>query len=366
MSIAIITDVAHPAQWPPAAGRQSPEQFGHGPVDEALRADVGRNPTEQTAGAAAVSDGLSSWLVHESGRDRLSLFSRFEHARNSHQDAAMSKPVASLGMDIGYGPDARPLAGSALDQEADRQGGRKTLDDPAQDQTRGSEHASSPGLTSSRDSAASAESKQKSTKHASAEKTKPGFVDETELTQQERQLLEELRERDAKVRAHEQAHIAAGGQHVRGGANYTHQTGPDGRQYAVGGEVSIDVSPVPGNPELSEQKAQTVRRAALAPAAPSAQDIKVAASASQMEAEARLAKLQAAREEQDREAPVRSSSGQIEQEMFEGEPAPSGSADIPTAALLTAKHPAAGVFTVHSERDAALRAYLRQFDPSLL
>lgn len=97
-----------------------------------------------------------------------------------------------------------------------------------------------------------------------------------------------LRNRDREVRAHERAHIAAGGRHVRGGAQFDYQRGPDGRMYAVGGEVSIDTAPVPGDPEATLQKAEIVRRAALAPAEPSSQDISVAAQARQMAAQARV------------------------------------------------------------------------------
>lgn len=104
--------------------------------------------------------------------------------------------------------------------------------------------------------------------------------------------LRQLQERDREVRAHEQAHVSAGGSVVTGGASYTYETGPDGRQYAVGGEVGIDTSPVPNNPEATMDKAQTIRRAALAPASPSAQDQKVAAQAARMEAEARLEKAE--------------------------------------------------------------------------
>jgi len=56
----------------------------------------------------------------------------------------------------------------------------------------------------------------------------------------------------------------------------------------VGGEVSIDSSPVSGNPGATIRKAQVVRKAALAPSNPSAQDRKVAASASQVESRARV------------------------------------------------------------------------------
>lgn len=103
-----------------------------------------------------------------------------------------------------------------------------------------------------------------------------------ELSEEQQQQVTELKQRDAEVRAHEQAHVAAGGPHVTGGPTYEYQEGPDGRQYAVGGEVQIDTSPVDGDPEATLQKAQIVRAAALAPAEPSSQDRAVAAAATQM------------------------------------------------------------------------------------
>jgi hypothetical protein len=111
--------------------------------------------------------------------------------------------------------------------------------------------------------------------------------DEAELSAEERKQIEELKARDQEVKAHEQAHVAAGGRYVRSGAQFEYQTGPDGEKYAVGGEVSIDVSKEPGDPRATITKMQTVIRAALAPAEPSAQDRAVAAKAAQMEMEAR-------------------------------------------------------------------------------
>jgi hypothetical protein len=99
--------------------------------------------------------------------------------------------------------------------------------------------------------------------------------------------IAQLKAADAAVRAHEAAHIMVGGTHVRSAASYTYQTGPDGKEYAIGGEVAIDTSPVPGNPQATIQKMDTVRAAALAPADPSAADRAVAAAAAQMAAAAR-------------------------------------------------------------------------------
>lgn len=110
--------------------------------------------------------------------------------------------------------------------------------------------------------------------------------DSLRLSPEAQAQLRELRQRDAEVRAHEKAHMAAGGQYVTGGASYEYQQGPDGRQYAIGGHVSIDASAVQDDPEASAAKARQVRRAALAPGEPSAQDRAVAAKASAQEARA--------------------------------------------------------------------------------
>ncbi len=110
---------------------------------------------------------------------------------------------------------------------------------------------------------------------------------EADLTEDEQLLVEELQQRDREVRQHEQAHMAAAGGHARGGASYEYTTGPDGKRYAAGGEVSIDTSKVSGDPAATIRKAQLVYRAALAPAEPSGQDRSVASQAKQMEMEAR-------------------------------------------------------------------------------
>jgi hypothetical protein len=121
------------------------------------------------------------------------------------------------------------------------------------------------------------------------------------LSVEQQRQVEKLREIDRKVRAHEQAHIAAGGDLVRGGANFSYQLGPDDKRYAVSGEVSIDASPG-RTPEETIPKAQRIREAALAPAEPSAQDRNVASAASRMEADAQLELLAKQREESARSA----------------------------------------------------------------
>lgn len=124
---------------------------------------------------------------------------------------------------------------------------------------------------------------------ASAEKgnpsrksTKPG-----ELSDEQQREVAKLAATDRKVRAHEQAHVSVGGELVQGGANFQYQTGPDGRRYAVGGEVNIDTSEG-STPEETIPKAQKIRAAALAPADPSPQDHRVAGMAMRMEMQARM------------------------------------------------------------------------------
>ncbi|PIE59490.1 MAG: hypothetical protein CSA32_03830 [Desulfobulbus propionicus] len=106
-----------------------------------------------------------------------------------------------------------------------------------------------------------------------------------ELTSEEKKQVEELTRRDNEVRTHEQAHKSVGGQYA-GAITYTYQSGPDGKRYAVGGEVSIDVSE-DDTPEETIKKMEIVRRAALAPAEPSGADRQVAARASAKAARAR-------------------------------------------------------------------------------
>jgi hypothetical protein len=107
-----------------------------------------------------------------------------------------------------------------------------------------------------------------------------------ELSESDLKVLSELKQRDAEVKAHEAAHLSAAGGIATGGASFEYQQGPDGVRYAIGGEVNIDTSSVPGDPAASLRKADTIRRAALAPAEPSGQDIQVAASATAMAAQA--------------------------------------------------------------------------------
>jgi hypothetical protein len=111
-------------------------------------------------------------------------------------------------------------------------------------------------------------------------------ISETGFTEEEQAKLAQLAARDREVRDHERAHSSVGGT-LAGAPSFSYQRGPDGVNYAVGGEVSISVGTVANDPQATLEKAEQVRRAALAPADPSSQDRQVAARASQIAVEAR-------------------------------------------------------------------------------
>jgi hypothetical protein len=106
------------------------------------------------------------------------------------------------------------------------------------------------------------------------------------ISDEQKAQIEKLKQRHAEVVQHEQAHVAAAGALYRSGPHYDYTNGPDGKQYATGGHVSIDTSPGK-TPEETIAKAARIRAAAMAPAEPSGQDQAVANGATQMEAQAR-------------------------------------------------------------------------------
>lgn len=123
---------------------------------------------------------------------------------------------------------------------------------------------------------------------------------ELKVLRETQREVRDLARRDREVRAHEQAHASVGGRYASA-PSYQFQRGPNGVSYAVSGSVEIDVSPVPGDPAATLSKMETVQRAALAVAQPSAADRAVATQAAAMAAEARaeLARTNAAGPERD-------------------------------------------------------------------
>jgi hypothetical protein len=105
-----------------------------------------------------------------------------------------------------------------------------------------------------------------------------------ELLEDEKRVISELQARDSEVRSHEAAHQAAGGG-LAGGASFSYQKGPDGKMYAVGGEVPITLKKGQ-TPQETIANARQIKAAALAPAKPSPQDYAVANTAVMMELKA--------------------------------------------------------------------------------
>jgi hypothetical protein len=86
----------------------------------------------------------------------------------------------------------------------------------------------------------------------------------------------EAARQDQAVRYHERSHALTLGAHAGSAVTYRTELGPDGRRYVTGGAVKADLSPVPGNPRATLQKARTVFSAAYAVGSPSAADMRVA------------------------------------------------------------------------------------------
>lgn len=117
-------------------------------------------------------------------------------------------------------------------------------------------------------------SRKGSTEESGDKPAAPNQVDDAK----EAEVVRKMQARDTEVRAHERAHAATAGA-LGGAPSYTFERGPDGRSYAVSGEVSIDVSAVSDDPQATIRKMQLVKRAALAPASPSDADRAIAATA---------------------------------------------------------------------------------------
>lgn len=147
-----------------------------------------------------------------------------------------------------------------------------------------------------------------------------------EQEQLDAEQIKELKARDTEVRIHEQAHASVGGKHA-GSPSYEYQRGPDGQNYAVGGEVQIDVAAVEGDPKATIEKMQTVRAAALAPQEPSSADRAIAADATQ-----KLAAAQAELAQQNREAGTDENSADDQQNFkINEQPAATNSTETATA-----------------------------------
>lgn len=148
------------------------------------------------------------------------------------------------------------------------------------------EPSPTPGTTDPGQASEAAEGREASKSPGESARGSKDGKPEDGLTEEQEQQVRQLEKRDAEVRAHEQAHMAAAGAMAQGGPKYSYETGPDGKRYATGGEVSI-VMKTGRTPEETIRNAQQVQAAALAPGDPSPTDQQTAAAAARMAQEAR-------------------------------------------------------------------------------
>jgi hypothetical protein len=106
-------------------------------------------------------------------------------------------------------------------------------------------------------------------------KARGATTDGQGLTTREQLLTLELSREDREIRAHELAHFYMGRPYTAE-PEYWFVTGPLGKRYAVAGHVRFDLTPLAGDPAATLKKYEVLRRAARAPAVPSAYDLKVA------------------------------------------------------------------------------------------
>lgn len=211
--------------------------------------------------------------------------------RESARDSLASGPVQSARRSSG--PILSPQAVLALQdtEKAGSQGRGSTAPETEAAEGEADTSAGRPGAAGGTGAAVSAQGGANPAQGQSgaSEKDDP---DGDGLNEAEEKQVQELAKRDREVRAHEQAHARVGGPYA-GAPSYTFQQGPDGKRYAIGGEVQIDTGKEK-TPQETIRKMQIVIRAALAPAEPSSQDLKVAQLArsqlSEAQAEARQAK----------------------------------------------------------------------------
>lgn len=89
-------------------------------------------------------------------------------------------------------------------------------------------------------------------------------------------VLEKFKSKDAEVKQHEESHTANGV--AKSTIKYNYQTGPDGKLYAVGGEVKLDTS-LPSDEKQAIDKLEKLASASSAPSQLSAADSQIAIAA---------------------------------------------------------------------------------------
>lgn len=107
-----------------------------------------------------------------------------------------------------------------------------------------------------------------------------------DLSSKKQEAIDQLKSRDREVRIHEASHSTNPELIKIGSAQFDYTIGPDGKAYATGGKVTLST----GNsktPEEALAKAEALKKASMAPGAPSSQDFQALNAAVSMEFEAR-------------------------------------------------------------------------------
>ncbi|NQT34922.1 hypothetical protein HQ587_07015 [bacterium] len=211
-----------------------------------------------------INDQYAYMITHSVWSEQIEYFNAIIPTKNQQLDKGNTPFSEPIGDTAVISPQARALF-SAIEQGEEGEKNRHSTDDSDNSDN-------SPNNPEISSGARTDDQQEKS-------------INDEPLSESEEQKVRELQERDREVRSHEQAHKAAAGSLPTSGPNYSYQTGPDGRQYAVGGKVNISMSDS-DDPEVDLRNAKQLERAALAPAEPSAQDRKVAANASRKQSKA--------------------------------------------------------------------------------
>lgn len=96
-----------------------------------------------------------------------------------------------------------------------------------------------------------------------------------------------MQDKSNEIKRHEERHsVALRDVDSDAKPQYKEEQGPDGRKYAVAGEVNTNVVPVPGNAKATEKKADAIYRSAMHDEKRSKEDNQVARQAMQMKQEA--------------------------------------------------------------------------------
>ncbi len=105
------------------------------------------------------------------------------------------------------------------------------------------------------------------------------------LSDNEQKAVNELKSRDKEVRLHEAEHMRNPELISVGGPKFTYAIGPDGKAYAIGGNVTLTTGK-PKSPEDAMQKAMALKNSSMGVGEPSSKDIGASISAGAMFQEA--------------------------------------------------------------------------------